>query len=91
MMTWYDDVIMRTIIDLPGNQLEALDAICAREQISRAEAIRRAVELLVKKKTESGLKSAFGLWRDRDIDGLEYERRMRTTEWSDDPLWRRPR
>ena len=90
-MTWYDDVIMRTIIELPGEQLEALDAICAREKISRAEAIRRAVELLLKSKTGPGAKAAFGLWRDREIDGVEYQRRMRSTEWSDEPAWRKPR
>lgn len=90
-MTWYDDVIMRTIIDIPAEQLEALDAICGREEISRAEAIRRAVTLLVKDKTGSGAKAAFGLWRDRDIDGVEYQRRMRSTEWSDNPAWRKPR
>jgi hypothetical protein len=37
MMTWHDDA-MRTIIDLPADQLDALDGICRRESISRAEA-----------------------------------------------------
>jgi polyphosphate kinase len=47
MMTYYDDAV-RTIIELPEDQLGALDGICRRESISRAEAIRRAVDLLVR-------------------------------------------
>ena len=89
MMMWYDDVIMRTIIDLPAEQLEALDIICRREAISRAEAIRRAVTLLVEHKSSKAATSAFGLWRDRGVDGVEYQRRIRA-EWSDRPAWRKP-
>jgi len=37
------DNIMRTIIDLPEQDIQDLDGICAREHISRAEAVRRAV------------------------------------------------
>jgi len=36
---------MRTIIDLPEDQLEGLAAVCEREKASRAEVIRRAVAL----------------------------------------------
>lgn len=72
---------MRTIIDLPSAQLDALDAVCKREGISRAEAIRRAVADSVGKTTASGRKAAFGLWRGRrSPDGLTYERRLRR-EW----------
>ena len=39
---------MRTIIELPGEQVDALDALCRRDGISRAEAIRRAVAMLVR-------------------------------------------
>ena len=38
---------MRTIIDLPEQQRRDLDALCARQNISRAEAVRRAVTLLI--------------------------------------------
>lgn len=71
---------MRTIIELPGDQLEALDSLCRRDRISRAEAIRRAVALLVR--SEGGIASgaAFGIWRDRGEDGLAYQERMRA-EW----------
>ena len=43
MMTCYDDVV-RTIIDLPDDQLRKLSDYCQREHVSRAEAIRRAVD-----------------------------------------------
>jgi hypothetical protein len=81
MMTCYDDA-MRTIVDLPDRQLEALDGICRRESISRAEAIRRAVDLLVHDRAAGAAEAAFGLWRGRQaIDGLQYQDQLRR-EWS---------
>ncbi len=35
----YDDVIMRIIIELPEDQVNALAELCKSEGISRAEAI----------------------------------------------------
>jgi hypothetical protein len=79
-MTFYDDAV-RTIIDLPEDQLDALDGICRRESISRAEAIRRAVALLVRDRAAGALHAAFGLWRGaRVVDGLTYQERLRR-EW----------
>jgi hypothetical protein len=80
MMTCYDDAV-RTIIDLPAEQLEVLDGICRRESISRAEAIRRAVDLLVRDRAAGASHAAFGLWRGASaIDGLKYQERLRR-EW----------
>ena len=79
MMTCYDDV-MRTIIDLPPAQLDALDAWCARDGISRAEAIRRAVAAAVGSQAAVARDSAYGMWRDRRIDGLAWQESMRA-EW----------
>jgi len=78
-MTWYDDV-MRTIIELADAQVDALDAHCKREGISRAEAIRRAVEAHVRRERERGPDPAFGIWATRRVDGLTFERRLRG-EW----------
>ena len=93
MMTCYDDVV-RTIIELPEGQLEALDSICRRESISRAEAIRRAVDLLVRDRAAAASPAAFGLWRGRrGEDGLRYQQRLRR-EWgaaAADPKRRAPR
>ena len=72
--------LMRTIIELPAAQIDALDALCRRERISRAEAIRQAVAAHVGRASAQARASAFGLWRDRGIDGLAYERSLRE-EW----------
>jgi len=88
MMTWYDDV-MRTIIELPDEQVKALADYCAREKISRAEAVRRAVGHLiddpaqVKARRKAALEAAFGMWKDRGIDAVEYQRALRA-EWDRD-------
>ena len=79
MMTWYDDA-MRTIIELPADQLDALEGLCRRERISRAEAIRRAVAEFLRSRPAASRAQAFGLWRDRADDGLAYQRRVRR-EW----------
>jgi ribbon-helix-helix CopG family protein len=71
---------MRTIIDLSADQLEALDSLCRREGISRAEGVRRAVAEHVRKHQTADANQAFGLWRARSVDGLAYERHLRR-EW----------
>ena len=71
---------VRTIIDVPADQLERLDAYCRAEGISRAEAIRRAVDAHVRAPRPNA-PAAFGLWAGRRIDGVTYERALRR-EWS---------
>ena len=74
---------MRTIIELPSEQLDALSSYCRREHVSRAEAIRRAVALMLEQcRPADDWKSAFGGWKDIDIDGVEYQRAIRA-EWDD--------
>ena len=74
---------MRTIVDLPEDQLDALSDLCRREGISRAEAIRQAVAQYTRGK-RLATHPAFGLWHDRPIDGLVYERPLRD-EWERAP------
>jgi hypothetical protein len=87
---------MRTIIELPSGQLDALDAWCRRDGISRAEAIRRAVAATIEQQAARGRESAFGIWRDRAVDGVEWQTRARA-EWDapgqpvGKPRGRRPR
>ncbi len=71
---------MRTIIDLPDDQLTTLAAYCAREGVSRAEAIRRAVAAYIRQQRPEAGADAFGLWRKRKKDGVAYQRRLRR-EW----------
>ena len=60
-----DNVIMRTIVDIPENQLAALGAWCEREKISRAEAIRQALDVVLHKKQAAQSAVSFGAWKPR--------------------------
>jgi hypothetical protein len=71
---------VRTIIDLPSDQIEALDVLCRRDGLSRAEAVRRAVAEHVQRHRGPDADRAFGLWRGRRTDGVKYQRRVRG-EW----------
>jgi len=55
---------MRTIIDLPEDQVKALDQLVEKQATSRAALVRLAVDLLLEhEKREAGaLAKAFGLW-----------------------------
>jgi len=71
---------MRTTIELSEEQVRRLARICRRERVSRAEAIRRAVADYLDARDVGGRRAAFGIWRDRNVDGLQLERRLRR-EW----------
>ena len=71
---------MRTIVDLPDEQLAALAEVCEREGISRAEAVRRAVAQFTRTAIPVRAAAAFGLWKRRRTPGRAYERRLRS-EW----------
>jgi Arc/MetJ-type ribon-helix-helix transcriptional regulator len=72
---------MRTLVDIPDEDIEKLDALAAKGKRSRAAAIREAVKLYLVQKGDnlSWIERGYGLWADRsDIpDGLEYQRAMR--------------
>jgi len=72
---------MRTIIEVPREQLDALEAICSREGISRAEAVRRAIASYLRREHAPATDQAFGLWRKKRGDGLRYQEQRRR-EWS---------
>ena len=51
----------RTIIDIPQAQLEEVDHYCERMNISRAEAVRRAIQAYLAR--PDGVRpEGFGLW-----------------------------
>jgi hypothetical protein len=60
-----DDIIMRTIVDLPQEQIRKLTLFCRREKISRAEAVRRAVDRFLGGSSASDLRSFFGASKTR--------------------------
>jgi len=81
---------MRTIVDIPKEHIKALDLIRKRQNLSRAELVRRAVCLFLKeekKKKPGKLKYDIrGIAKPGDpryfegLDALEYERKIRS-EW----------
>lgn len=68
---------MRTIIDIPDDQVEELARLGRRERVSRAELIRRAIAAFLRRHDTPEDDHAFGLWRDRRRDGLAYEDDLR--------------
>ncbi len=79
----YDDT-MRTIVDLPEDQLAALDAWRLAHGVSRAEAVRRAVAKLLDDDgaRRAAVDAAWGIWRGRFEDGLLAQQRLRD-EWDE--------
>ena len=75
---------MRTIIVLEDGQARRLDAWAKAEKVSRAEAVRRAVDQMLERASpKQG--TGFGLWTQArslppERDGLALQRTMRD-EW----------
>jgi hypothetical protein len=81
---------MRALVDIPERQLDDLSAICAARNLSRAEAVRQALEAFIAQNRPSR-EAAFGLWKDQTVylpgdsdplpdDGLAYQEKLRS-EW----------
>ena len=58
----------RTIIDIPDTQLAEIDRFCRQLGISRAEAVRRALEAYLERSPELKV-DGFGLWREAVDEG----------------------
>ena len=71
---------MRTIVDLPDEQIEALKRMSEAAHSSRAELVRRAIDEYLARHLPAQDDGAFGLWKKRANDGLAYQERMRD-EW----------
>lgn len=71
---------MRTIVDIPEHQLAALGELCERERISRAEAVRRALEAMLALEQPRNREKSFGQWSQRG-DSRGMVRKLRE-EWS---------
>ncbi len=74
---------MRTIIDLPEDQLVALRALEQQRNLSRAALIREAVAEYVVKRIETV--DAFGAWKSAKVkvDAVAHQRKLRA-EWDRD-------
>lgn len=84
---------MRTLVDIPEDDIEWLDREAAKEGKSRTALVREAVAAYRAQSSKGSgkdwLDQAFGIWKDRtDIgDAVEWQRRERaawTRPWDDD-------
>lgn len=76
---------MRTIIDLPEEDIKALDLLGKRAKLSRAELIRRAVSAYIETETlnQAITHDIFGLYADIfSQDALKTENIIRS-EWNE--------
>jgi len=71
---------MRTLVDIPTPELEALNTLSKSSGVSRAESIRRAIRAYVDQHAPRPKHEGFGIWKDYEIDGDEYQQKMRA-EW----------
>ena len=80
---------MRTLVDIPDEQIAQLDALAERESKSRAAEIREAIrQYLEGKSSNAWIRRGAGYWKGRaDIgDAVEYQRAMREDRTSYDKL-----
>jgi len=71
---------MRTLVDIPAEDLDLVNGVVKKLDISRAEFVRRAIASYLEPHRVDPAAETFGIWRDRPVDGLEYQERMRG-EW----------
>ena len=71
---------MRTLIDIPEEDLKLLSQVARRLSISRAEFERQAVAASIAPNRQKMNHAAFGAWSDFAEDGVAYQQRMRA-EW----------
>lgn len=71
---------MRTLIDIPEEDLELMNLVAKRLSISRAEFVRRAVASSLAPHRQKMNHQAFGSWHEFVEDGLAYQERIRG-EW----------
>lgn len=73
---------MRTIVELPEEQIEALKRLSEQSKLSRAELMRRAVAEFISHHGMDRADEAFGIWKGHKQDGLDYQHRLRG-EWDE--------
>jgi len=74
---------MRTIVDIPEEVIASLDDVGLRTKRSRASLIRDAVSAYLKDAQTEKAEAAFGVWKSRKVEGLEYQTKARE-DWSDE-------
>jgi predicted transcriptional regulator len=75
-------ISVRTIIDIPDEVIESLDRLGGVEKRSRAALIREAVSEYLRVKSVLPAEAAFGLWKQKQTDGVHYQNALRN-DWDD--------
>ena len=73
---------MRTIVELPDEQIEGLRHLTEATHLSRAELMRRAVSEYLAKHSQEKKDDAFGLWVSSEVDAMDYQQKLRS-EWDE--------
>jgi len=71
---------MRTLIDLPDTQIQALSVLCEQTKQPRAVLVRQAVAEYLERHATKPADAAYGLWNSDGLDGLTYQEKVRA-EW----------
>lgn len=71
---------MRTLVDIEERDLVLLDRLAVEAKRSRAALIRDAIGDFLRRRRIPAEDEAFGLWGAGKIDGLAYQRKVRS-EW----------
>ena len=71
---------MRTLIDIPEEDLSLLNKLSEIKDMSRAELVRQAISIYLEPHKLAERVDGFGLWANRPVDGLAYQERIRS-EW----------
>jgi predicted transcriptional regulator len=78
---------VRTLVDIPDEDIEKLDALAVQTKRSRAAAIRDAVKLYLSQNgSNDWITRGAGFWKGRDDigDAVEYQRAMRAERTAHD-------
>lgn len=71
---------MRTLVDIPAEDLKLISMVVKKLSISRAEFVRQAISSYLAPHRRKMNHEAFGAWMGSGEDGLAYQKRMRA-EW----------
>ena len=71
---------MRTLVDIPKEDLARLTELGKENRVSRAAMIREAISACLAPRRKSDPRKVFGLWKDSPEDGLAMQERLRR-EW----------
>jgi hypothetical protein len=71
----------KKLIELPPEDARSLDYLSKKEHRSQVSIVREAVHHYLVTKNAQGLsRPGFALWKKKNLDSLEYQRKLRS-EW----------